>query len=190
MQDNDNDLDEEETTFESVSDTLTLDQEQEEDRELTQLEHKLPTHERCAAHTLNLVKSSDVDKCLSSSLLSRSAYRSSFEKCCVLWNKTSRSSQAADQAEEVLKRKLIVPTVTHWNSYFDAVERLTENSVTDLSELCTRLDLRCFSEKELSFLKESHKVLKSLARGIDILQGEDNCFYGTLLPTLETILKK
>ena len=190
MNDNDNYLDGEETTFESVSDTLTLDQEQEEDRDLTQLEYELPAHERCAAHTLNLVASSDVDKCISSSSLSRSVYRSSFGKCCALWNKASRSSQAADQVEEVLKRKLIVPTVTRWNSYFDAVERITENSVTDLNELCIRLDLRCFSEKELSLLKEYHKVLKPLARGLDILQGEDNCFYGTLLPTLETILKK
>ena len=44
--------------------------------------------------------------------------------------------------------------------------------------------------KEICFSKEYHKVLKPLARSLDILQGEDNCFYGTLLPTLETILKK
>ena len=30
----------------------------------------------------------------------------------------------------------------------------------------------------------------SLARGLHILQGEDNCYFGTLLPTLETIIKK
>ena len=83
-----------------------------------------------------------------------------------------------------------MPTVTRWNSYFDAVERITENSVMNLNELCTRLDLQCFNEKEICFLKEYHKVLKPLARGLDILQGEDNCFYGILLPTLETILKK
>ena len=189
IQDDENNLNEEETTFESVSDTLTLDLEQ-EDRDLTQLEYELPAHERCASHNLNLVVSSDVDKCLSSSSIMRSVYRSSFAKCCALWNKASRSSQAADKVEEVLKRKLIMPTVTRWNSYFDAVERITENSVMDLNELYTRLDLRCFSEKEISFLKEYHKVLKPLARGLDILQGEDNCFYGTLLPTLETILKK
>ena len=186
-QDDENDLSEEETTFESVSDTLILDLEQ-EDRDLIQLEYELLAYERCASHTLNLVASSNVDiKFLSSSFITRNVNRNSFAKCCALWNKASRSSQAA---EEVLKRKLIVPTVTCWNSYFDDVERITENSMMNLNALCTRLDLRCFSEKEICFLKEYHKVLKPLARCIDILQGEDNCFYGTLLPTLETILKK
>ena len=32
--------------------------------------------------------------------------------------------------------------------------------------------------------------MKPLARGLDILQGEDHCFYGTLLPILEAIIKK
>ena len=33
-------------------------------------------------------------------------------------------------------------------------------------------------------------MLEPLARSLDILQGEDDCFYGTLLPTVETIIKK
>ena len=134
--------------------------------------------------------SSDIDKSLSFSALSRSIYRSLFAKCCALWNKASRLSQAADQIEDVLKRKLIVPTVTSWNSYFNAVQRITKNSLTDLNELGSRLDLCCFSERELGNLKEYHKVLEPLARGLDILQGEEHCFYGTLLPTLEKNLKK
>ena len=85
---------------------------------------------------------------------------------------------------------MIVPTATRWNSYFDAVSQIIETPLPKLNELCTKLDLRCFSEKEFNFLKEYCKVLKPLARGLDILQGEDNCYYGTLLPTLETILKK
>ena len=188
MQEDSLDLDEEEATFRSVCDSLTLDQGREDD--LTQVEYELPPHQRCAAHTLNLVASNDVDKCLSSSPLSRNVYRSSFAKCSTLWNKASRSTLASDHVEEVLKRKLIVPTATRWNSYFDAVSRIIENSLPELNELCTKLDLRCFSEKEFNFLKEYCKVLKPLARGLDILQGEDNCYYGTLLPTLETILKK
>ena len=54
----------------------------------------------------------------------------------------------------------------------------------------TSIGLRPFAEKELAFLKEYCTVLEPLSRGLDILQGEDRCYYGTLLPTLTTIVKK
>jgi len=43
---------------------------------------------------------------------------------------------------------------------------------------------------ELSILTEYCKALKPMAQGLDNLQGEDDCYYGTLLPTLETTLNK
>ena len=184
----DDEENEEEVTFENLDDLITLVQGNEEDS--TQLEYELPPHERCAAHTLNLVASTDVDKYLSSSTTTRSVYRSSFAKCSALWNKARRSTVASDNMQDKLKRKLLVPSPTRWNSYYDAVLRVVENSLTELNEVCVNIEIRCFSERELGFLKEYCAVLKPLSRGLDILQGEDNCYYGALLPTLATIIKK
>ena len=161
-----------------------------EEDDLTQIEYELPPHQHCASHTLNLVASTDVDKHLLSCSPSKSVYWSSFGKCTALWNKTSRSTLASDKVTEKLKRKLLVPSPTSWNLYHDAVARVVENPSKILNELCISIGLRAFTEKELAFLKEYCAVLQPLSRGLDILQGEDHCYYDTLKPTLTTIVKK
>jgi len=83
-----------------------------------------------------------------------------------------------------------VPSPTSWNLYHDAVARVVENPSKILNELCISIGLRAFTEKELAFLKEYCAVLQPLSRGLDILQGEDHCYYDTLKPTLTTIVKK
>ena len=83
-----------------------------------------------------------------------------------------------------------MPNATRWNSYYDVVVRATENPIAELNDLCTKLELGCFTEQEFKFLKEYCVVLKPVSSSLDILQGEDNCFFGSLLPTLEAIIKK
>ena len=86
-----------------------------------------------------------------------------------LCNKASRSTVAADKVEEVAKRKLLVPTPTRWNSCYDTVVQITENSTTKLNKLCTGMGLHCFNDKEITYLNEYCDVLKPLAKGLDIL---------------------
>ena len=83
-----------------------------------------------------------------------------------------------------------MPNSTRWNSYYDTLVRVTKNPIAELNDLFAKLELRCFTEREFKFLKECCVVLKPVSRGLDVLQGEDNCFFGSLLPTLEAIIKK
>ena len=74
------DVEENKFVFEDLAGLLQVDDGSTED--LTQLQYKLPQHQKCAAHILNLVGSTHIDKCLSSSSASRSVYWSS--ECSIM----------------------------------------------------------------------------------------------------------
>ncbi|KAK0144052.1 putative AC9 transposase [Merluccius polli] len=156
----------------------------------TEGQFSLPPHFRCASHTLNLISCNDIDKWLSSNSDSKCVYRSATAKCAALWTKASRSTVASEIVDEICGKKMIVPTSTRWNSFHDALSRISDNSAHDLNTLCARLDIRAPTEREHLFLKEYCSVLKPLTVALDILQGEDNCYYGVLLPTLETLMSR
>jgi hypothetical protein len=48
----------------------------------------------------------------------------------------------------------------------------------------TELKLPCFEDVEFDFLDEYCQVLAPVAFALDRLQGEENCYYADLLPTL------
>lgn len=175
------DDEEEEVTFTDVAEALSTGSDE---------TFSLPPHLRCASHTLNLISKNDLEKWLTSNSDCKAVYRSAFAKCTALWTKTSRSTVASDQVEDVLKRKLIIPTATRWNSTHDALSLITEIPVRDLNTIFSRLGLKGIAEREYQFLKEYCAVTRPLAAALDILQGEDDCYYGTLLPTLEILMSK
>ncbi len=68
--------------------------------------------------------------------------------------------------------------------------RITDIPVAELNTVCTQFGIKCFTDRESLFLKEYCIVLKPLTVALDILQGEDNCYLGTLLPTLEILMSR
>uniref|UniRef100_H2ZRI5 HAT C-terminal dimerisation domain-containing protein n=1 Tax=Latimeria chalumnae TaxID=7897 RepID=H2ZRI5_LATCH len=137
---------------------------------------------QCCTNTLNLITAYDIHKHLSCTSSPSAAYRSSIAKCSALWNKASRSCKAYEVIEDNANRKLIVPCVTRWNSFYNAVKRVM--SIEHLSIVCDEMGMAKFKMHEITFLKEYCKVLQPLVMALDILQGEEKCYYGYILPTL------
>lgn len=137
----------------------------------------LPSHLRCASHTLNLVASRD----LSRSILSRECkqiMRSSLAKCSALWNRAHRSVQAAEIIQSNAHRALIFPTETRWNSLYDAFQCLLNVESSALDSICDALELIRLSQSDGKFLLEYCQVLRPLANALDILQEEKTACLG------------
>ena len=151
------------------------------------VEVTLPEHMRCCSHTLNLVATKDAEKALGNAAYKK-LYRQAMAKSSALWNLTSRSTKAADTTSDILGFRLSVPCVTRWNSYYEAVKKIIAAN-SKLAELCTALGLPLFLQTDVSFLKEYLSVMAPVATSLDILEGEQQCALGFVLPML-AILKK
>ncbi|KAL4125914.1 hypothetical protein QTP88_010151 [Uroleucon formosanum] len=148
----------------------------------------LPQHQRCAAHTLNLIATTDIgdaEKDKAYKILSRRV----FGKCQALFNKQNQSTQYADQIKNVLGRYLITPNATRWTSFYDAIKCIVSN-LNKIDEVFSITSLQPFSRPlETLFLIEYCKVMQPIAKSLDILQGDKHVSLGYLLPTLTAINK-
>ncbi|XDV35100.1 hypothetical protein PO909_005128 [Leuciscus waleckii] len=155
------------------------------------LEYQLPKHHRCACHLLNLVSTTDVEEANINTVYKRVS-RSTFSKCWSLWNKSARSTTAAEIIEETCKLQLLRPNATRWNSLFLAVERIVriarEHGERAIAAVCSALKIPMFTPVELAFLSEYAKTMSPVAKALDVLQGETNVQMGWLVPTI-TLLK-
>lgn len=71
----------------------------------------LPNHLRCAAHTLNLICTSDVKKTMENNLDLKTRHENTLKKCVVIWNKQSSPKQYEIMRKH-LDRDLHRPVVT------------------------------------------------------------------------------
>ena len=107
-------------------------------------EYDLPSHQRCACHTLQLIATGDADQAEENATYKKCS-RSAFAKCQSFWNQSSRSVLAAEAVQSKCGMALIKPNKTRWNSVYRAVERLIriikEKGEDSLHLLCNELKL-------------------------------------------------
>lgn len=85
--------------------------------------YQLPKHHCCVCHLLNLVSTVDASEA-NANVKDKRLSRSALSNCWSLWNKSGRSTAAAEIIQEKCKLQLLRPNETRWNSLFLAVERI------------------------------------------------------------------
>jgi hypothetical protein len=105
----------------------------------------LPTHIRCASHTLNLVGTTDANKALKNSATFSRLNHAAMGKCSALWNTCNRP-KSAEMIKEICGCDLITPCTTRWNSLY--VKKVLEKREF-LQKLMPALKLPCFKDVEL-----------------------------------------
>ncbi|XP_058601280.1 uncharacterized protein LOC131520814 [Onychostoma macrolepis] len=156
-------------------------------------EYQLPKHHRCACHILNLISTVDARKAESNAMYKKIS-RAAFAKCSALWNKSSRSSTAAEVIERECKLQLIRPVETRWNSLFLAVERILriirESGEGAVRAVTIALNVPMFSPAELAFLSDYASTMSPVSKALNILQGEVDVHMGWLVPTITLLTVK
>ena len=167
------------------------------ENEITENLHSLPPHHRCGAHTMNLIAVHDGETACNDADYKKIS-RAALAKCSSLWNKSSRSAQAAEIVSEKAQMALIVPNATRWNSYYLAVAKIfsvvqVKKSVVNnaaivdynsstLNAICQQLNLPVFRPHERAYLAEYIQVMEPVTIALNTLQAEEKCFMGVLLP--------
>ena len=86
-----------------------------------------------------------------------------------MWNKQPRCCKASDVIKDNIGFLLPVPTVTQWNSVYEAVGRLIAifdngDNLKAFNRACTILTLPLFTNNDIAFLKEYHGVMRLSAQ--------------------------
>ncbi|KAL3175756.1 hypothetical protein MRX96_000943 [Rhipicephalus microplus] len=148
----------------------------------------LPRHRRCAAHTLNLVASVDAKNACNNGTY-REMARTVFSKLKTLCRKQSQSVQADEATKAALGRHPPVPNATRWNSLFNAMKYIDEVPKGRMDATFDALSLPRLQHEESMFIDEYCTAMYTVAKALDILQGEQYMYISVLQPTLQSLLR-
>ncbi|XP_062339313.1 uncharacterized protein zgc:161969 [Osmerus eperlanus] len=149
----------------------------------------LPSFQKCVCHLMSLIVTEDLLLAVSQSESSQ-VYYSTMAKCSVLWNKAHHSQLALDTIQDMGNMSSIVLSVFRWSLEYSIMQKIASLTESQLSDVCTQLEMSELQAVELAFLKEYVDVFKPLAFTLDLLQEEQHSFFGLVIPTLLTLKTK
>lgn len=149
----------------------------------------LSYHIRCCTHTLSLCVSKDGIKAIQTCEEMSIIHNNVLKKCNLLWKSAARP-KTAEIILDVLGHSLSRPIETRWNSLYDSLKEIAAMKAKS-SHLCMALNLKyALNEEDFRYITEHLECTKPFADLIDILQAENNIFFGILLPSLLSLNNK
>ncbi|KRT84000.1 hypothetical protein AMK59_1425 [Oryctes borbonicus] len=151
-------------------------------------EYVLPRHKQCASYILNLIATSDCKKAIQQSAKLCFKSTQAFIKCDSLWKKGAKP-EISDVVTSCLGHTISTLGITKWNFLYNNVKQILVEK-EKMPSLFQKLHLKYFTDGELLYLEEYCQVLEPIAITLNILQGQENTFYGILLPILFSLKTK
>ncbi|KZC09621.1 hypothetical protein WN55_01196 [Dufourea novaeangliae] len=183
---------EDEEDISSGSSTEEEEEEEEKEEENANrifIDYVLPRHIRCAAHTLKLCVTTDMMQTIRGNDMLSVIHTGVMQKCNILWNAAMRP-KSAEEIERIIGHTLRRPSETRWNSFYDSLTQILENE-NKIIEIGRVLGIQNILRKnDFLYIKEHLRCTSPIAKAIDILQGENDIFYGILLPCLLSLQRK
>lgn len=110
-------------------------------------------------------------------------------KCNILWRAAQRP-KSAEKLEKVLGHTLSRPGETRWNSLFDSLKQIWK-SKDKMTTLVKELNIKnSLKEHEFEYIAEYLKCTEPVTKALDILQSEENIYFGILLPCILSLQNK
>ena len=150
---------------------------------------QLANHIRCSSHTLSLVATTDAKKAIDASPSLARKHKNIVQRSNTFWKMVGKSKQK-EKLLSILGKALSRPVPVRWNSFYDSWKemfKLKEKVLKAIADLKNGHSLR---EADFDYIEEYVKCMRLIAHAIEMLQGEKNCFYGILLPTLLGVRKQ
>lgn len=149
----------------------------------------LPPHKRCGNHSLNLVASVDALKAREDRAYQRS-YDRATGKVQALSNAVNRSPKQNDAVQDITGTTFLQPTCTRWCSEYYAVLRVVEIGIDKVNKCQTELGQSLMTQADIAFLTGYVALMKPLVLAMKLLEGENDCYMGQLIPTVMGLQNK
>lgn len=147
---------------------------------------------------MNLIGTSDFDKRLKSYQRCKDQLNAAFSKLKRFWDLNGRSTVVNEVVHQVCGRHFPRPSVTRWNSFFDAIDIAEKNKISinqsideinreakrNINKFRNILRVEKLSVPEWRLLKEYSDCMRPIAMALDILQGDKHTCQRYILPVL------